>query len=99
MFGRDNIYVYETEYTEGELEIIHRRNSARTDLEGVQVESSFRTDTTSYTVEQLLKKENNFITLLNEIDDKRMLIEDKIMNGDRFHLKEEILQEIAEWKN
>lgn len=101
MFGKDNIYVYETEYTEEEQHLVDIFESGNTtvdyELQNIQVESSFRTDSTSYTVEQILEKENKFKLLLGEIDSKINNIEDKIDDSSLFYRKKQILQEIAEW--
>jgi len=103
MFGEDNIYVYETEYTKEEQHLVDVFESGNTtvecELQNIQVESSFRTETTSYTVEQILEKGNKFKLLLGEIDSKINSIEDKIDDSSLFYRKKQILQEIAEWKN
>jgi len=103
MFGKDNIYIYETEYTEEEEHLVEIFESGNTtveyELQNIQVESSFRTDTTSYTVEQILEKENKFKLLLGEIDSKINNIEDKIGYSPLCYPKEKILQEITEWKD
>ncbi len=103
MFGKDNIYIYETEYTKEEQHLVDIFESGNTtveyELQDIQVGSSFRTDTTSYTVEQILEKENKFKLLLGEIDSKINNIEDKIGYSPLCYPKEKILQEIAEWKN
>lgn len=101
MFGKDNIYVYETEYTEEELEIIHnsmwKTYPIKDSLKDSYAESSFRSNTTYYTVEEILDKKIKFTKLLEEIDKKIQFIEMDLLSNDKN--KEKILQEISEWKN
>jgi len=99
MFGRDNIYVYETEYTPYEELILDGQLSVKDELKCLDVESSFRADTTHYTVEQIIEKQSKFIKLLEEIDSKIQFIENKIDTSCLFYRKKQILQEISEWKN
>ena len=63
------------------------------------VESSFRTDTTHYTVEQIIEKQNKFIKLLEEIDSKLYDIQSTLFDKDLDKFKEELLQDLSEWKN
>lgn len=99
MFGEDNIYVYETEYTEEEEFIIYRykhgRSSILSELKDLDVESSFRKDTTNYTVEQILEKQTKFINILEEIDDNFLKIEYGLHQHNS--PKQIILQLIQEW--
>lgn len=103
MFGKDNIYVYETEYTEEEQSLLNKNHngkyyvSVKDELKCLDVESSFRADTTHYTVEQIIEKQSKFIKLLEEIDSKIQFIENKFCST--YNNKEKILQEISEWKN
>lgn len=102
MFGKDNIYVYETEYTQEEEKLIYENNfntSVKDTLKDVVVESSFRTDTTHYTVEQIIEKQNKFIKLLEEIDSKLYDIQSTLFDKDLDKFKEELLQDLSEWKN
>lgn len=102
MFGKDNIYICETGYTNEEEKLIYENNfntSVKDTLKDIIVESSFRTDTTHYTVEQIIEKQNKFIKLLEEIDSKLYDIQSKLFDKDLDKFKEELLQEIAEWKN
>lgn len=105
MFGKDNIYVYETEYTEEEQSLLNKNHngkyyvSVKNELKCLDVESSFRADTTHYTVEQIIEKQSKFIKLLEEIDSKIQYIESKIDDSCLFYRKKQILQEISEWKN
>jgi len=72
MFGKDNIYVYETEYTEEEGTILLEYDCLVNYLEKDYKEypSTFRKEITEYTVEQILIKEKKFNEICENVDFK-----------------------------
>ena len=72
MFGKDNIYIYETEYTQEELTIISFYNTFNDFLNNNPgaYDSTFKKIGTTYTKEELLKKELKLKKLISEVDSK-----------------------------
>lgn len=96
MFGKDDIYIYETEYTEDELKILNRRpgyyTSVYKELHDLNVESSFKKESTKYTPEELEKKQQKFEGILNEVHLKLPKIEEQFLdfNISKDYIKEEL---------
>ena len=96
MVGSDNIYVYETEYTQEELYILHECNikdiSVFNYLKDFDVSSSFKKETTKYTLEQTKTKQIKFEELLKTIDNSKLvtfsIMRDKVKYLD--YIKEEL---------
>jgi len=75
MFGVDNIYIYETEYTEEEERLIYENNFFSTPSTVIkyletknEYTSSFRKESTKYTPEQEELRSEKWDLILNKID-------------------------------
>jgi len=72
MFGENNIYTYETDYTEKEMTVVNDyqmlRISAKSELTNIEAKSSFSKNNTQYSTEQIELKNKLFIKTLEEID-------------------------------
>ena len=100
MFGKDNIYTYETEYTEQEQKIIYDNNfnvSIKKYLSDCDVSSSFRKEHTTYTELQIQEKQIKWDYLLGKIDNELWNIEKKLFDDYIDKYKEEFIQDLKEW--
>lgn len=94
MFGEDNIYIYETDYTEEEGKILkqykcldHYLDENKSDYS-----STFKKETTVYTPEQIQNKEKQFINILDKVDFKEFDIQEEIQRNKtpKSFIKEEL---------
>ena len=69
MFGVDNIYIYETEYTQEEKDILLKYEYLEEYLKHNPGDytSSFKKETTIYTPEQIVKKEKQFLKIIDKV--------------------------------
>jgi len=81
IFGKDNIYIYETEYTEDELFTLYRYQTGRMNIKDgllkMDVESSFKKESTIYTPEQIKIKEQKFKEILEKVSNRLFELEDE----------------------
>ena len=99
LVGNNNIYIYETEYTTEEQEILNNYSSIYSEIRLMNIEqdSSFRKEDKIYTSEELGKKELKYVQTLQELDNKYNIINNFIkdkLNSDKF-----IKEEIDKWIN
>lgn len=106
MFGRDNIYIYETEYTDEEQEIIKKFEDDTQDLVTflillrLDTTSTFKKESTLYTPEEKDKKISKFIEICNKIETGIDKIENIIIEEQFIGFgKEDIKKELNEWIN
>jgi adenylate kinase family enzyme len=88
LVGKDNIYIYETEYTKEEQDLLsylklkdnyYLSNLAELIIEiDIEITSSFRNPTKEYTLEQQNKNKKQFNNICSEIDNKYIIINDEI---------------------
>ncbi len=102
LFGEDNIYVYETEYTPEEEKLIYENNffsSVERNIEYFisksEVTSSFKKENTKYSEEDKIKRHVEFYKLLKEIDKKHSLM----YNNIKKLFKDNIKDELNKWIN
>lgn len=99
MFGVDNIYVYETDYTEEEKLILNKQpgyyTSVYKELKDIKVESSFKKESTKYTYEEIVGKAKKFTEITQKIDSSIQQIENQFIDLDR--TKEYIKEELNKW--
>lgn len=99
--GNDNIYIYETEYTEKEKDIIYKKpgyySSVYKELKGIKVESSFKKEETKYTYEEIVGKAKKFTEISQKIDASIQQIENQFIDLDKS--KEFIKEELNKWIN
>lgn len=99
IFGIDNIYVYETEYTEEEKLILNKKpgyyTSVYKELKDIKVESSFKKESTKYTYEEIVGKAKKFTEISYKIDSSIQQIENQFIDLDKSRL--EIKEELNKW--
>lgn len=99
MLGKDNIYIYGTEYTEEELNIVNKKHGWYTScyktLKDFDKSSSFIKNKTNYIPKEIESKQEKFHKLLEEVDSKIQKIENQFID---FDLDKKIIKDnIAEW--
>ena len=99
LIGNDNIYIYETEYTTEEQEILNNYSSIYSEIRLMNIEqtSSFRKEDKIYDDKDWGKKELKYVQTLQELDNKYNIINNFIkdkLNSDKF-----IKEEIDKWIN
>ena len=103
MVGKDNIYVYETEYTEKEEGLIYENNFFSNIYDTIkyletknEYTSSFKKQETLYTPQEEEIKNNKFEIILENISKKHSLIYSNIEDLFKDNIKDEISRWILE---
>jgi len=100
IFGIDNIYIYETEYTDEEKSILLKYDYLEEYLQDNpnNYTSSFKKETTIYTPEQIEKKEKQFLKIIDKVQGvwNIDIIRDNFLSQNEVWI-EDIKEELNKW--
>lgn len=94
IIGPDNIYIYETEYTNEELEILNKKGGWYISIvKELKTDSTFKKEHTRYSEEQIKQKQEKFKNIQYKIDSNIQSIENQLLDMNR----DNIIEQIIEW--